>query len=146
MTNFLTFWLRSQTVVSPIRDRISSTPENVHLPSRNPRAADTQFAEKSIPPNYLMYHSTQPRRGALFHELPHELVRRCSGKGRNGMHFGTRCAQYSNVTERSGRWDPVQLPSRNIEHPQWRLPAVTEGKSKSTSQVRAPPLRADCDK
>ena len=35
MANFFGFWLRSQNVVSPIGE-ISSIPEDVHFPSRNP--------------------------------------------------------------------------------------------------------------
>ena len=57
------FWLSGQNVVSP-RGEISSFPENVHFPSKNPSGTDTQFAAKRTPKNYLMYHSTPPSSSA----------------------------------------------------------------------------------
>ena len=36
---------------------ISSIPENVHFPSRNPSGTATQFAAKWTPENYFIYHS-----------------------------------------------------------------------------------------
>ena len=50
------FWLRGQNVGSPIVG-ISSIPENVHFPWRNPSGTDTKFVAKWTPKNYSMYHS-----------------------------------------------------------------------------------------